>query len=156
MFLPFLSIVTGKRFDIHFQPYSTSRSIGYTTPSSSGRSSLYCSDIGKMINAPVLHVNGDHPEGKFRCCLGLVPHFLNNFADVANAVETAFAYRNHFRKVCNIGCTRYDFQRFLQDIIIDLIVYRRWFVFVASIFDFALTSSQGDTTSLMSQHSHSH
>ena len=40
------------------------RSIGYTTPASSARSSLYCSDIGKMINAPVLHVNGDYPEGK--------------------------------------------------------------------------------------------
>ncbi|KAJ8482385.1 hypothetical protein ONZ45_g14964 [Pleurotus djamor] len=38
--------------------------IGYTTPASTGRSSLYCSDVGKMINAPVLHVNGDHPEGK--------------------------------------------------------------------------------------------
>ncbi|TCD66088.1 hypothetical protein EIP91_001846 [Steccherinum ochraceum] len=67
-------------------------SIGYTTPGSNARSSLYCSDIGKMINAPVLHVNGDHPE------------------DVARAVEIAFKYRNHFRK----------------DIIIDLIVYRRW------------------------------
>ncbi|KAH8085477.1 dehydrogenase E1 and transketolase domain-containing protein 1 [Cristinia sonorae] len=66
--------------------------IGYTTPGSSARSSLYCSDIGKMINAPVLHVNGDHPE------------------DVARAVEIAVKYRNHFRK----------------DIIIDLIVYRRW------------------------------
>ncbi len=39
-------------------------SIGYTTPASSARSSLYCSDIGKMINAPVLHVNGDYPEGR--------------------------------------------------------------------------------------------
>lgn len=39
-------------------------SIGYTTPSSGARSSLYASDIGKMINAPVLHVNGDHPEGQ--------------------------------------------------------------------------------------------
>ncbi len=38
-------------------------SIGYTTPASSARSSLYCSDIGKMINAPILHVKGDHPEG---------------------------------------------------------------------------------------------
>ncbi|KAH9959953.1 dehydrogenase E1 and transketolase domain-containing protein 1 [Russula dissimulans] len=66
--------------------------IGYTTPASSARSSLYCSDIGKMINAPVLHVNGDHPE------------------DVERAVDVAFRYRHHFRK----------------DIIIDLLVYRRW------------------------------
>ncbi|KZT04533.1 dehydrogenase E1 and transketolase domain-containing protein 1 [Laetiporus sulphureus 93-53] len=67
-------------------------SIGYTTPASSAHSGLYSSDIGKMINAPVLHVNGDYPE------------------DVARAVETAFKYRNYFRK----------------DIIVDLIVYRRW------------------------------
>ncbi|EKM51353.1 uncharacterized protein PHACADRAFT_152038 [Phanerochaete carnosa HHB-10118-sp] len=66
--------------------------IGYTTPASGARSSLYCSDIGKMINAPVLHVNGDYPE------------------DVTRAIEVAFKYRNLFRK----------------DIIIDLIVYRRW------------------------------
>ncbi|TFK48888.1 dehydrogenase E1 and transketolase domain-containing protein 1 [Heliocybe sulcata] len=66
--------------------------IGYTTPASEARSSLYCSDIGKMIHAPVLHVNGDYPE------------------DVARAVDTAFKYRNYFRK----------------DVIIDLIVYRRW------------------------------
>jgi hypothetical protein len=39
-------------------------SIGYTTPAAGARSSLYSSDIGKMINAPVLHVNGDHPEGE--------------------------------------------------------------------------------------------
>ncbi|KAI0786303.1 dehydrogenase E1 and transketolase domain-containing protein 1 [Abortiporus biennis] len=67
-------------------------SIGYTTPASGSRSSLYCSDIGKMINAPVLHVNGDYPE------------------DVARAIDVAFKYRNYFRK----------------DVIIDLIVYRRW------------------------------
>lgn len=66
--------------------------IGYTTPASSARSSLYCSDVGKMINAPVLHVNGDYPE------------------DVARAVDIAFQYRHHFRK----------------DVIIDLLVYRRW------------------------------
>jgi len=39
-------------------------SIGYTTPASGARSSAYCSDVGKMVNAPVLHVNGDYPEGK--------------------------------------------------------------------------------------------
>lgn len=66
--------------------------IGYTTPASSARSSLYCSDVGKMINAPVLHVNGDYPE------------------DVARAIDIAFQYRHQFRK----------------DVIIDLLVYRRW------------------------------
>ncbi|KAF9479328.1 dehydrogenase E1 and transketolase domain-containing protein 1 [Pholiota conissans] len=54
--------------------------IGYTTPASNARSSLYCSDVGKMINAPVLHVNGDYPE------------------DVAKAMDIAFRYRNYFRK----------------------------------------------------------
>ncbi|ESK91976.1 putative 2-oxoglutarate dehydrogenase e1 component mitochondrial [Moniliophthora roreri MCA 2997] len=66
--------------------------IGYTTPASQARSSLYCSDVGKMIGAPVLHVNGDHPE------------------DVVRAMEVAFKYRQYFRK----------------DIIVDLLVYRRW------------------------------
>lgn len=36
--------------------------IGYTTPAMNSRSSIYASDIGKMINAPIIHVNGDHPE----------------------------------------------------------------------------------------------
>ncbi|EKM75012.1 hypothetical protein AGABI1DRAFT_123391 [Agaricus bisporus var. burnettii JB137-S8] len=66
--------------------------IGYTTPASGARSSAYCSDVGKAINAPVLHVNGDHPE------------------DVVRAMDIAFRYRNYFRK----------------DIIVDLLVYRRW------------------------------
>ncbi|KAF9163639.1 hypothetical protein DFQ26_002295 [Actinomortierella ambigua] len=54
--------------------------IGYTTPAQNARSSVYSSDIGKMINAPVIHVNGDHPE------------------EVAHAVRLAFEYRNKFRK----------------------------------------------------------
>lgn len=36
--------------------------IGYTTPAMNARSSVYASDIGKMINAPIIHVNGDYPE----------------------------------------------------------------------------------------------
>ena len=38
--------------------------LGYTTPAQNARSSWYSSDIGKMINAPVIHVNGDFPEVK--------------------------------------------------------------------------------------------
>lgn len=54
--------------------------LGYTTPAQNARSSAYCSDIGKMINVPVVHVNGDFPE------------------DVARALDMVFEYRNKFRK----------------------------------------------------------
>ncbi|CAG8608971.1 10192_t:CDS:10 [Paraglomus brasilianum] len=54
--------------------------LGYTTPAQNARSSFYCSDIGKIINAPVMHVNGDFPE------------------DITHAMEVAFEYRNKFRK----------------------------------------------------------
>ncbi|KAJ7189836.1 Transketolase, pyrimidine binding domain-containing protein [Mycena pura] len=54
--------------------------IGYTTPATGARSSVYCSDIAKMIGAPVLHCNGDQPE------------------DVVRVMELAFQYRSYFRK----------------------------------------------------------
>ncbi|KAJ3093151.1 putative 2-oxoglutarate dehydrogenase E1 component DHKTD1, mitochondrial [Quaeritorhiza haematococci] len=54
--------------------------IGYTTPAMNARSTVYTSDVAKMINAPVIHVNADFPE------------------DVANAISIAFEYRNTFRK----------------------------------------------------------
>ena len=36
--------------------------LGFTTPAINARSGIYTSDVGKMINAPVIHVNGDWPE----------------------------------------------------------------------------------------------
>lgn len=54
--------------------------IGYTTPSSEGRSSLYASDVAKMIDAPVIHVNGDHPDSAVR------------------AMQLAFQYRQKFKR----------------------------------------------------------
>lgn len=67
-----------------------SNNIGYTTPASFSRSSLYASDIGKAIGCPILHVNGDHPE------------------DVVRAMDIAFQYRNMFRKdiIIDLICYR--------------------------------------------------
>ena len=64
--------------------------IGYTTPASFARSSIYSSDIGKMIGCPILHVNGDSPEA------------------VVRAVDVAFRYRQMFRKdvIIDLICYR--------------------------------------------------
>ncbi|MGI4935638.1 MAG: 2-oxoglutarate dehydrogenase E1 component [Janthinobacterium lividum] len=65
--------------------------IGFTTSDPrDSRSTLYCSDVVKMIEAPVLHVNGDDPEA------------------VVYATQIALDYRMEFNKdiVVDIICFR--------------------------------------------------
>lgn len=65
--------------------------VGFTTSDPRDtRSTLYCTDVVKMIEAPVLHVNGDDPEA------------------VVLATELALDYRQEFNKdvVVDIVCFR--------------------------------------------------
>ena len=65
--------------------------LGFTTSDPrDSRSTLYCSDVVKMIEAPVLHVNGDDPEA------------------VILATQIAMDYRTEFKKdvVVDIICFR--------------------------------------------------
>ena len=65
--------------------------VGFTTSRpQDARSTTYCTDIGKMIEVPIFHVNGDDPEAVLR------------------VAKLALAYRQQFRKdvIIDLVCYR--------------------------------------------------
>ena len=64
--------------------------LGFTTAPEFGRSSQYATDVAKMVQAPILHVNGDDPEACVR------------------VARLAFAYRQAYNKdvVIDLVCYR--------------------------------------------------
>ncbi|MDR2675176.1 MAG: 2-oxoglutarate dehydrogenase E1 component [Opitutaceae bacterium] len=66
--------------------------IGFTTLPADGRSTRYCTDVAKMIDAPVLHANGDDPEAVCLAAL-LALDFRNTFH--RDAFVDMYCYRRH-------------------------------------------------------------
>ena len=66
--------------------------IGFTTVPAHAYSGLYCTDVAKSIQAPVLHVNGDDPEAVIFCAR-MAAEFRMRFA--ADIVLDIVCYRRH-------------------------------------------------------------
>jgi len=66
--------------------------IGFTTNPSYSRSSPYCSDIAKAVQAPIFHVNGDDPEACVHVAR-IATEFRQRFQK--DVVIDLFCYRRH-------------------------------------------------------------
>ena len=64
--------------------------IGFTTMPFYGRSAPYCTEIAKMVQAPIFHVNGDSPESVVHVCR-IASEFRNKFKK--DVVIDMFCYR---------------------------------------------------------------
>ncbi len=66
--------------------------IGFTTPPEQGRSSQYATDVARMLQIPVFHVNGEQPEAVERV-IQLALEFRDAFR--RDVVIDMYCYRRH-------------------------------------------------------------
>jgi len=89
--------------------------IGFTTPPASSRSCTYSSDVAKMLQIPIFHVNGEHPEA------------------VAQVIDLAMDFRKTFQRdvIIDMYCYRRyghnegDEPAFTQPVMYDAIRKRK-------------------------------
>ncbi|HET6326217.1 MAG TPA: 2-oxoglutarate dehydrogenase E1 component [Planctomycetaceae bacterium] len=65
--------------------------LGFTTSPEEARSSMYASDVAKMLQSPIFHVNGEHPEA------------------VAQVVDLALDFRSQFQR--DVVIDMYSYRR---------------------------------------------
>jgi 2-oxoglutarate dehydrogenase E1 component len=66
--------------------------IGFTTVPAHAYSGLYCTDVAKSIQAPILHVNGDDPEAVIFCARMAAEYRMKFAADI---ILDIVCYRRH-------------------------------------------------------------